>query len=264
MSDTIKALLLGDIIGRPGCRALFLGLKKLKKKYSADFVVANGENSADGFGILPETANTMFESGVDVITSGNHVWQKKEIYPHLESNRNILRPANYPPGVTGHGWTITELRDNKIAVINLQGRDELPSIDCPFRTAKELLRKIKKETHIILVDFHAENPEEKESLACYLDGDITCLVGTHTHVQTADERILPGGTGYISDLGMTGPVDSVIGVEKEIAIQRSLTQLPIKMEVADNTAFICGVMVEIDSRKGKTISIERFREESRL
>ena len=239
-------------------------MKNLRKRYSADFVLANGENSADGFGILPETASTMFESGVDVITSGNHVWQKKEIYPHLESNRNILRPANYPPGVPGHGLTVFDVKDKKIAVINLQGRDELPSIDCPFRTAKELIRKARKETNIILIDFHAENPEEKEALALFLDGEITALVGTHTHVQTGDERVLPGGTGYITDLGMTGPGDSVIGVEKDIALRRSLTQLPIKMEIADNTASICGVAIEIDPAGGKTISITRVREEARL
>ncbi len=264
MSETIKALLLGDIIGQPGCRALFLGLKQLRKKYSVDIVVANGENSADGFGILPETANTMFECGVDVITSGNHVWQKREIYPHLESNQNILRPANYPPGVPGHGWTLFDVRDKKVAVINLQGRDELPPIDCPFRTGRDIIRRIKKETNIIIIDFHAENPEEKEALAFYLDGEVSCVVGTHTHVQTADERILPEGTGYLSDLGMSGPVESVIGVERDIALKRSLTQLPIKMEIADNTALICGALIEIDSAGGKTLSILRVREESRF
>ncbi|MBN2051190.1 MAG: TIGR00282 family metallophosphoesterase [Spirochaetales bacterium] len=264
MSETLKALLLGDIIGQPGCRALFLGLKKLRKDFGADLVVANGENSADGFGILPETANMIIDAGVDVITSGNHVWQKKDIYPYLDSSKKILRPANYPPGVPGNGWTLIELRGMKVGVINLQGRDDLPPIDCPFRTGRDLVRKIRQETPVILVDFHAENPEEKEALGLYLDGSISCLVGTHTHVQTADERILPKGTAYITDLGMTGPANSVIGVEKEIAVRRSLTQLPIKMEVADNTAWICGVAVEIETATGRARSIERIMVESRL
>ncbi len=253
------ALFLGDVVGQPGCRALFIGLKELIKKHRADLVVVNGENSADGFGITPEIADTFFANGVNVITSGNHIWQKREIFPLLESRTDILRPANYPSKAPGKGYTVLELKGIKVAVINLQGREQLPSINCPFQTASDILKKLPGDVRIKLIDFHAEIPSEKESLAIYLDGRVSAVLGTHTHVQTSDERIFPGGTAYITDAGMTGPDESVIGSEHRQAIQRSLTQMPLKMEISDNGAVINGVVIKIDPDTGNSKKILRVR-----
>lgn len=255
--ETVSALILGDVIGQPGLRALYFGLKNLRKEYSADIVVLNGENAADGYGITPEIADKLFSSGVDIITSGNHIWQKREILPIMERGGRILRPHNFPAGTPGLGFMVLEVKQNKIAVVNLQGRLRLSTIDCPFQSAKQLLKNLRKETKIIIVDFHAEDTEEKEALGMYLDGLVSLVAGTHTHIQTADERILKKGTGYITDLGMIGPGDSVIGFIKEIALQRSLTQMPLKMEVADNPAVVQGIHAVIDSESGRAISIER-------
>ena len=259
-ASIINILFLGDVVGQPGNRAVFFNLKNLIKKYNADFTVINGENSADGFGLLPAAADQFFQSGADVITTGNHVWQKAELYPYLDEKETVLRPANFPPGVPGHGSCIVEKHGIKLAVVNLQGRENMSSIDCPFRAGREIVKKIRKETPLILVDFHAEVPSEKEALCCYLDGQISALVGTHTHVQTADERILKGGTAYITDVGMTGPEESVIGTVKEISMERSLTQMPLKMEIADLPAVLCGVLIKADAENGKALSIERIRE----
>ena len=258
MVKEFTALFLGDVVGQPGCRALFIGLKDLIKKYRADVVVVNGENAADGFGITPEIANTFFSLGVNVITSGNHIWQQREILPLMETRNDILRPANYPSKVPGKGHTVISCRGIPVGVINLQGREHLPSINCPFQTAKDILRKIKGEAKVVLVDFHAEAVEEKEALALYLDGQVSAVLGTHTHIQTADERILPKGTAYITDAGMTGPSGSVIGSESQLAIQRSLTQMPLKMEISDNLPVISGVAVRIDPETGRAVSIERI------
>ena len=264
MPSILRALILGDVIGQPGCRALFFGLKKLIKATKADFVVVNGENAADGYGLTPELAERLFLSGVDVITSGNHIWQKQEIYPLLESENRILRPENYPNGVPGKGHCIVEKNGTKIAVLNLEGRVYLSNIRCPFRVGKELATRLQNITKIIILDFHAEWPEEKEALAIYLDGKISILAGTHTHVQTADERILPGGTGYITDIGMSGPAESVIGMKIETAVKRGLTQMPLKLEVAENPVEICGTLVEIDKSTGHSVSIKRIREKSSI
>lgn len=253
----MNALVLGDIIGQPGIRALFIHLKSLVKECGADLVVVNGENSADGFGITPQIAHQLFNMGVDVITTGNHVWQKREILPLLEESDRILRPANYPPGTPGRGVTRLEVRGTPVAVVNLQGRQHMYATDCPFRGADDILKRLDGKVKATIVDFHAEEVMEKESLAYYLDGRVSVVVGTHTHVQTADERILPKGTGYITDLGMTGPGNSVIGVGKEIAIERSLSQMPLKMEVADMEACIRGVRVGIDTSTGRCTRIER-------
>lgn len=259
MPDKCTVLLLGDVFGQPGCRALYVGLKGLRKEHRADMVVVNGENAAaDGFGIDPGIAGQLFSSGADVITTGNHIWQKREILPYLDAEERILRPGNYPPGVPGHGSVVLDMKGTPVGVINLQGRVRMGSLDCPFRTAADMVRKMKERTRIILIDFHAEDPEEKEALASYLDGQVSFICGTHTHVQTADERIFPGGTGYITDLGMTGPGESVIGCSLDISLRRSETQMPLKMEVADNRASIQGVKVEIDIESGKTLTIERL------
>lgn len=260
----MSALVLGDIVGQPGCRALFIGLKPLVKRFNADLVVVNGENAADGLGITPEITDQLLQDGVHVITSGNHVWQKREIYPVLNANERIIRPANYPHCKVGRGHTVVDIKGTNVAVVNLQGRMRMSDIDCPFTVGKELVRRLKDTAKTIIVDFHAEVPEEKEALAYWLDGMVTAVVGTHTHVQTADERILPGGTAYITDLGMIGPQMSVIGVEPDIAIRRSMTQMPLKMPIADSPAEIRGVSVKIDVETGKAVSIERVCEQSRV
>ena len=224
-------------------------------------MIANGENATEGQGITPEAAEGLFKSGVDVITSGNHIWQRKEIIPMLERDNRILRPENYPSGVPGGGLSLITKKQVPIAVINLQGRVNMYSIRCPFKVGEGLVRQLGKKTKIIVVDFHAELPEEKEALALHLDGKISALVGTHTHVQTADEKILPGGTAYITDVGMSGPVDGVIGMKRDISIKRSLMQIPYKMEVEESAAVVMGVLLTVAVGSGKALSIERIRRE---
>ena len=204
----------------------------------------------------------MTQSGADVITTGNHVWQKPDGVQLLKESSTVLRPANYPEGVPGRGFCIVEKKGIKTAVINLEGRESMSNLDCPFRAAKDIVKKIRKESpvSIIIIDFHAESAMEKEAFALYLDGDVSLIAGTHTHIQTADERILPGGTAYITDVGMTGPEESVIGTEKSVAIQRFITQLPLKMEIAETALMINGVIADIDISTGKALSIERIYE----
>ncbi|HUX14050.1 MAG TPA: TIGR00282 family metallophosphoesterase [Spirochaetia bacterium] len=262
MAKVFRALILGDVVGQSGCRAILLGLPGLIKKLSADVVVVNGENAVEGFGITPDVAAQIFKAGAHVITTGNHVWQKNEILAYLDTQEHILRPANYPAGVAGHGSCVVEVHGVKVGVMNLQGRVRMWSIDCPFRKAKEIVRKLRQDTKIMIVDFHAEATEEKEALGLYLDGDVTVVVGTHTHTQTADERILPNGTAYITDLGMSGPKSSVIGFDPVIGVQRALSQMPLKNEVSDNPALLQGIFVEIDPDSGKAVSVTRIREES--
>jgi metallophosphoesterase (TIGR00282 family) len=259
---SVNALILGDLVGQAGCRALFLALPGLVKKYSADLVVVNGENAAGGFGLTPDILEKLLSAGVHVITSGNHIWQQKEILPYLDSEQRLLRPHNYPKGVPGHGFLVTEIRGIKAAVLNLEGRVRMNNLLCPFSTAKDVLRRVRQEARVILLDFHAEEPEEKEALGLYLDGELSVVFGTHTHVATADERILPKGTAYITDIGMVGAADSVIGFPADSAVQRVLTQLPIKNEASDAPACICGISVEIDAESGKALAIERVRQQS--
>jgi metallophosphoesterase (TIGR00282 family) len=262
MGEKLRALMLGDVVGQPGCRALFVGLSDLVKKTAADLVVVNGENAADGFGMTPEIAERFHKSGVHVITSGNHIWQKREILPTLQTDDRLLRPENYPHGVPGKGYCLLTVRDVPVLIINLEGRVDLSPLRCPFSVGKSLVKQFRSKTRVILVDFHAESVEEKEALAIHLDGEVSAVIGTHTHVQTADERILPRGTGYISDIGMTGPAGSVIGMKTETAIARCLSQMPLKMEVQNSPAEIMGVFLEIDASTGKTVRIERVREKS--
>jgi metallophosphoesterase (TIGR00282 family) len=249
------------VVGPPGTRARFVGLASLAKQTRADLVVANGENAAEGLGLTPEIAGSLFKSGVDVITSGNHIWQRKEIIPLLETDGRILRPENYPQGVPGKGHLLLNRRESPVAIINLQGLQHLPSIRCPFTIGGELVRRLRSRTKVILVDFHAESLEEKEALALHLDGQVSAVIGTHTHVQTADERVLPGGCAYLGDTGMTGPREGVIGMKREVSIRRSLTQIPIKMEVDASEPLIMGALVEIDATGGKALSIQRIRQE---
>ena len=254
-------LMIGDVVGPPGLRTLFQLLPALKKKTGADIVVANGENALRGFGIGAEEAALMLTSGVDAITSGNHVWERKEAADLLNGEKALLRPANYPPGLPGKGFLHIQGRKYEWVVINLQGREGLYNIDCPFREGTELAARAKREhpKAFAVIDFHAESAEEKEALAWSLDGQVGVVAGTHTHVQTADERILPKGTGYLSDLGMTGPVDSVIGMKKEICIKRSLSQIPYKMEIAEGEAALSGALFTLDAGTGLCLSIERIR-----
>ena len=210
--------------------------------------------------MTPELVHEFFQSGVDVITSGNHIWHKKELYPLLITEDRLLRPENYPKDVPGKGTCTIKIKDTSVSVMNLEGKLNNARLPCPFQVGKDRVKKLKKLSPVIIIDFHAELPQEKEALALYLDGEISALFGTHTHVQTADERILPGGTAYITDIGMTGPADSVIGVAKEVAIRRLLSQMPLKMEVVDKPAVIMGVLIEIDARSGKAVSIVRFQE----
>ncbi|MBN1410457.1 MAG: TIGR00282 family metallophosphoesterase [Spirochaetales bacterium] len=258
--DLINVLIIGDIVGTAGCRAVFVHLQTLKKKLNAHLVIANGENAYEGRGITPEIADNLHKAGVDVITSGNHIWQSQDIYNYMNQNGNLLRPENYPHDVPGKGHVIIEVKGEPCAVINLEGRVSLSNIRCPFRVGMDLAKRLRQKSKIIIIDFHAEWPEEKEALALYLDGQISALVGTHTHVQTADERILSNGTGYITDLGMTGPERSVIGMSLATAIKKNLTQMPIKTEVENSTSSIMGVLLTIDTQSGKTQSIKRIWE----
>jgi len=261
MSDkkVLHALMLGDVCGQPGCRALFMGLQSLAKDVHADIIVVNGENAADGFGLSVPQMNQFFGLGVDVITSGNHIWQQEDILPYLDSESRLLRPANYPQGVKGHGYGVFATKLGPVAVINLQGRQEMPVTDDPFRVGAELAMKMRKQTPMILVDFHAEITDEKEALAFYLDGKVSALVGTHTHVQTDDAKILPGGTAYLTDLGLCGPKDSVIGSDPKLAVQKQLSQMPLKNPVSENNPGIQGVCLTIDAETGKALSIDRIQ-----
>ena len=264
MGRSLRALVLGDVVGQPGCRAIYVNLAEIKKRYQADIVIANGENATEGKGISVRDLESFFKSGVDVVTSGNHIWQKKEILPILETEDRLLRPENYPVGVPGKGSFLGVFKEIKVAVCNLMGRVQLPDLRCPFRIGKELVAGLRRETPVILLDFHAESPHEKEALGIFLDGSVSALLGTHTHVQSADDRILPKGTAYISDIGMTGPAESVIGMDVDTAVRRNITQMPLKMAVANAAARIEGVFVEVDSESGKALHIERFSELSAL
>jgi 2',3'-cyclic-nucleotide 2'-phosphodiesterase len=257
----MKAIIIGDVVGKPGRHALLASLKRLKEQHEAEFVVANVENAAEGAGVVPRVGDEMLGAGVDVMTSGNHIYDKKDVIKYIENQPRLIRPANYAPDTPGRGmWLGSTASGTPVAVINVQGRVFMPPTDCPFRTADRLIAEIGNRASIIIVDHHAEATSEKQALGRYLDGRVSVVVGTHTHVQTADEQVLPGGTAYITDLGMTGPYDSVIGVESQLIITRFLRGMPIRFETATNDARLCGVVVEIDERSGKAVSIERFQE----
>ena len=262
MADTLRILAIGDVVGQPGLRALFAGLGDLVRRLGADLVVANAENAADGFGLDPVAAERLFACGVHVITSGNHIWQRREILPMLEVREELLRPENYPPGVPGHGHCIVTVKDTPVAVLNLEGRVNLSPLRDPFAIGRQVLRQARGKARIAVVDFHAESVEEKEALAAWLDGEAAAVYGTHTHVQTADERILTRGTAYIGDLGMTGPKQGVIGMKREISIRRSLTQIPIKMEVENSDGVIMGVLIEVNPADGKALCIQRIAQDA--
>lgn len=256
----MRLLMIGDIVGKPGRRAVKQNLPGLVAQYSVDVVIANGENAAGGNGITRDVAQELFSAGVDVITMGNHVWNQKEIFNYINQETRIIRPANYPPGAPGQGWGIFSTKKGlELGVINLSGRIFMQELDCPFRKANELVTELSKRVDVIFVDFHAEASSEKMAMGWYLDGRVTAVCGTHTHVQTADERILPGGTAYISDVGMTGPMNSVIGVKKELVIEKFITQLPRRFEVAEGLYQFNAVLVEIDGDSRRAVSIERIQ-----
>jgi metallophosphoesterase (TIGR00282 family) len=228
------------------------------QKYKADFVIANGENVSDGKGCTDKEGKILFDLGIHVLTGGNHTWDKHLSQDYLKKEPRVLRPLNYPKGTYGNGYHIAETNKGKIAVINLQGRTFMASIDCPFRSVDWVLSKIESETKYIIIDFHAEATAEKIAMSHYIDGRVSALIGTHTHIQTGDERILPKGTGYITDVGMSGPYDSVIGMKVQAAVNRFLYQTPQKYESATDDVHLCGIFFKIDTQTGKTTHIERI------
>ena len=255
----MRVLFLGDIFGKPGRRLVFEKLHGLIQEYRIDFCLANVENAAAGFGITPQITDDLLNSEIDVLTSGNHVWDKRAILPYLTHQPKLLRPHNYPKGVPGTGIYIGDTKCGvRVGVLNLQGRVFMATIDCPFTTGLAAIDFIRKQTSIIIVDFHAEATSEKQAFGWYVDGRVGAVLGTHTHVQTADERLLPKGTAYITDLGMTGPHDSVIGSVPDFALDRFLHQTPNRLEPAKGNLRICGAVIEIDESNGLARSIERI------
>jgi len=257
MLDKISILFLGDIIGRPGRKILEKYLRPVVKKYSPSIIIANGENAAGGLGITEKVGQELL-SEIDVLTSGNHIWDKKETLDYLAQEPRLLRPANYPPKNPGKGTYVFETRrKGKIGILNLQGRVFMEPIDCPFRTADEELKSLRASTPVIVVDFHAEATSEKQAMGWYLDGKVSAVIGSHTHVPTADERILPQGTAFITDVGMVGGYNSIIGIRREQSIKRFLTGRPHRFEPGKEGAFFSAVFVEVDPKTGKALSIRR-------
>lgn len=262
-----KVVFLGDIIGRPGREAARALLPGLIRQYKPDIVIANGENSAGGFGITPQIFEELKDLKINVVTTGNHVWDRKEIYEYLRKDDflkkdeiSLVRPANYPAGVPGSGWAIFNCASGiKVGILNLSGRVFMEDLDCPFRVGHAAVEAIRQITPVIVVDMHAETTSEKAAMGWYLDGLVSAVIGTHTHVQTSDERVLSGGTAFITDAGMTGPMDSVIGMRKEIIIDAFLTKVPARFDVASDDVELQGVAVTIGSGDGRARKIERIK-----
>ncbi len=250
-------LAVGDIVGKPGRQALSKVLPELQQQYELNLVIVNAENAAGGLGVTPTTASDMLNAGADVLTSGNHIWAQKEIIPYLDSEMPILRPLNYPPGVPGRGYII----NNQAMVVNLIGRTFMSNFDCPFRAMDQLLDEVKNRPPVIIVDFHAEATSEKLAMGRYLDGRVSAVLGTHTHVGTIDTQVLPQGTAYVSDIGMTGPIDSIIGDDTEAVLQRFLTIIPRRLQVGKGKTMFNAVLVRIDDTSGKAISVDRIYRE---
>jgi metallophosphoesterase (TIGR00282 family) len=255
----LKIIFFADLVGKPGRFILSQMCKSLREKYAADYVIANIENAAGGFGITPEMSRKIFTYGVDCQTSGNHIWDRMDIYKYMDEQPKLLRPANYPPGVPGYGCLIDDINGIKIGILNLMGRTYMKDIDCPFRTADREINKIRDIAETIIIDFHAEVTSEKQALAYYLDGKVSAVIGTHTHVQTADETISERGTAFIADVGMTGPHDSIIGMDKEPSLERFLTGMPKRFACATGDLKISGVFLKINSEDGSATHIERFK-----
>ncbi len=256
----MNLLFIGDIFASAGRGVVSERLSGIVREEAIDFVVANGENAAGGFGITPHIAEELLELGIDVITSGNHIWDKREIYEYLDrAPQLLLRPANYAEGLPGNGVQVVRARNGvEVAVMNLQGRTYMPATDCPFRKADSILAALSQAVKVRFVDFHAEVTSEKVAMGWHLDGRVSAVIGTHTHIPTADERVLPGGTAYLTDSGMTGPYDSVIGVEREPILRKFLTSMPVKMEAAKGRVELRGAVVDIDEQSGRARSIRRY------
>lgn len=257
----MKILFLGDIVGRPGRDIVQEILPDYRKRGGIDLVIANGENAAGGSGVTPRIAEQLFKSGIDVLTSGDHIWKRREIYEYLDQTDRLIRPANYPRGIPGQGATIVDAKGGiKVAVMNIVGRVFMEAVECPFIRAREEIERLSAVTPVIIVDIHAEATSEKVAMGWFLDGLVSAVIGTHTHIQTADERVLPKGTAYITDCGMTGPYDSVIGRKKEQIIERFVTQLPTRFEMATDDVQMHGVIIELDDKTGKALDIKRVQE----
>ena len=257
----MKILFIGDIFGQPGRRIMKESLPALRGEFAPDLILANGENAAAGFGITPGLVEELLDLGISVLTSGNHIWDRKEIIPYFQEHADgrLLRPANYSTGTPGSGLYLgTTNQGIEYAVMNLQGRVFMAPLECPFRAADNLLGKIPATSKIRILDFHAEATSEKQALGWYLDGRVTAVLGTHTHIPTADENVLPGGTAYITDMGMSGPYDSVIGIEKETVIKKFLDQMPARFGVASGDVRLCAVLIEADPETGRASSIQRI------
>ncbi|MEW6033843.1 MAG: TIGR00282 family metallophosphoesterase [Chloroflexota bacterium] len=251
----MRILTIGDVVGRPGRLALQALLPQLKEELDLDFTIANGENLAGGIGLTPETAQELLASGVDVITSGNHIWAQKEVIPYLDGDVPVLRPLNFPPGVPGRGY----LEKGGVVVVNLLGQTFIGNFDCPFRAMDRLLSDLGHGRRVVVVDFHAEATSEKVAMGRYLDGRVTAVLGTHTHVGTIDAGILPKGTAYVTDIGMTGPTDSVIGDDAEKVLHKFLTRMPHRISVGKGRTALNAVVVEADTESGKALSIRRIQ-----
>ncbi|MEA3489633.1 MAG: TIGR00282 family metallophosphoesterase [Candidatus Omnitrophota bacterium] len=257
----MRILFIGDIVGKPGREITRVALRDFREREKIDCVIANGENAAGGSGITPRIAEDLLGNGIDVLTSGDHIWKRREIYEFLDTTDRLIRPANYPSGVPGKGSTVIEVEGaGKIGVINLIGRVFMDAVGCPFDRVRDEIRGVREMTPVIVVDMHAEATSEKVAMGWFLDGEVSAVIGTHTHIQTADEKILPGGTAYITDCGMTGPYDSVIGRKKEQILTRFLTQLPARFEIATEGVEMHGVIIEVDDETGKALNIRRVQE----
>jgi 2',3'-cyclic-nucleotide 2'-phosphodiesterase len=256
----LRILFVGDVVGKPGREAIRQLLPGLRRRHEVDFAVVNIENAAGGFGFTPEIGREVLEAGADCLTSGNHVWKKREAYGYIDSEPRMLRPANFPDGVPGRGYGLYVVGGMQIAVASLMGRIFMEPLRCPFRMLDEIWERIRGETSVLFVDFHAETTSEKLALGWYAAGRATAVIGTHTHVQTADERILPGGTAYLTDVGMTGPVNGVLGVEADRVIEKFLTQMPVKFEVARGPVLLMAALVELDEHTGRAVRITRIQE----
>jgi len=257
----MRVLFIGDVVGRPGRNIIGGRLDLLKEREKIDFAIVNAENAAGGSGLTPRIAEELFSAGADALTSGDHIWKKREIYNFLNSSEKVVRPLNYPEGAPGKGATIIKTpTGKKIGIINVIGRVFMDAVECPFRSAKKAVSDVREITPIIIVDIHAEATSEKVAMGWYLDGEVSAVVGTHTHIQTADEKILPEGTAYITDCGMTGPYDSVIGRKKDKILARFLTQLPAPFDIATDDVQMHGVIIDIDEKTGKAREIKRVRE----
>jgi metallophosphoesterase (TIGR00282 family) len=254
----MRILFIGDVVGSPGRDMITNYLPRLKRKYQPTATIVNGENAAGGRGITSKIVKLLMESGAQAITMGNHTWDNREIFDFIDTTPQLIRPANFPEGTPGQGFTLIKVNNIEIAIINLQGRTFLPPLDCPFRTADQIIKQVRKRTPYIFVDFHAEATSEKQAMGWYLDGQVSAVVGTHTHIQTSDNRLLPKGTAYITDVGMTGPYDGILGMDREAVLKKFLTNLPVRFEVVTGREQLNGVIIDLDKSTGLAKSIKRI------